>query len=123
MADRHSHTESRIAHGSVDDQYKEIYIDIDPLQFRRVLRDNDEPRDLTAIVTISRAAFRSGRSNMRIQIFDKSSHYAGQWKDGDIGRPYNIAMSRNGTEFVPVESDDQPKASPDRVGIAVRLAK
>jgi hypothetical protein len=29
LADRHSHTVSRIAHGSVDDQYKEIYIDIE----------------------------------------------------------------------------------------------
>src|SRR5438445_395077 len=40
------------------------------------------------------------RSNLRVQIFDGSGHYVGEWKGKDIGRPYGIAFASNGTAFV-----------------------
>ena len=58
------------------------------------------------------------RSNMRIQIFDKTGHFIGQWKGGEIGRPYDVAIAPNGTAFV-VDGGDQPKVPPDRSGVAV----
>src|SRR3989449_4784568 len=53
------------------------------------------------------------RSNLRVQIFDGSGHYVGEWKGKDIGRPYGIAFASNGTAFV-ADGGDQPDTPPDR---------
>ena len=58
------------------------------------------------------------RSNMRVQIFDSSGHYIGEWKGRDIGRPYHTAFASNGTAFI-ADGGDQPKTPPDRSGVAV----
>src|SRR2546422_7722140 len=53
------------------------------------------------------------RSNRRVQIFDGSGHYVGEWNGKDIGRPYGIAFASNGTAFV-ADGGDQPDTPPDR---------
>jgi len=58
------------------------------------------------------------RSNMRIQIFDGSGHYIGEWKGRDIGRPYDLRFASNDTAFV-ADGGDQPDTPPDRSGVAV----
>ncbi len=58
------------------------------------------------------------RSNMRVQIFDSSGHYIGEWKGRDIGRPYHVALASNGTAFV-ADGGDQPETPPDRSAVAV----
>lgn len=58
------------------------------------------------------------RSNMRVQIFDKTGHYIEQWKGDDIGRPYDVAITPKGIAFV-ADGGDQPEAPPDRSAVAV----
>jgi len=58
------------------------------------------------------------RSNKRVQVFDDTGHYIGEWKGADLGRPYAIAFTSTGAAFV-ADGGDQPKAPPDRSGVAV----
>jgi peptidylamidoglycolate lyase len=60
----------------------------------------------------------SDRSNARVQIFDTNGHYISEWKDSDIGRPYDVALTANGTAFI-ADGGDQPETPPDRSGVAV----
>jgi peptidylamidoglycolate lyase len=60
----------------------------------------------------------SDRTNSRVQIFDPSGHYIGEWKGKDIGRPYDVALASNGTAFI-ADGGDQPQKPPDRSGVAV----
>ena len=58
------------------------------------------------------------RSNARVQIFDSGGSYLREWKGPALGRPYGIAVGRDGTVFV-VDGGDQPDAPPDRSGVVV----
>lgn len=58
------------------------------------------------------------RNNARVQIFDGDGRYVSEWKDPALGRPYDIAVGRDGTAFV-ADGGDQPDIPPDRSGVAV----
>ncbi len=58
------------------------------------------------------------RSNARVQIFDATGHYVGEWKSGSIGRPYDVAFGPDGNAFI-IDGGDQPPAPPDRSGLVV----
>jgi len=62
--------------------------------------------------------FVADRSNARVQIFDSKGHYLSEWKGPLIGRPYDIAISREGNACI-VDGGDQPPLPPDRSGVAV----
>ena len=60
----------------------------------------------------------SDRSNARVQIFDANGRYLGEWKNANIGRPYDIGLASDGTAFI-ADGGDQPSKPPDRSGVAV----
>lgn len=55
----------------------------------------------------------AGRSNQRIQIFDTSGTFITQWKSEALGRPYSVAIGKDGKAYV-VDGGDQPRHPPDR---------
>jgi peptidylamidoglycolate lyase len=58
------------------------------------------------------------RSNARVQVFDALGHFITQWKDVEIGRPYDMAIAPDGNVFI-ADGGDQPEAPPDRSGVAL----
>lgn len=76
--------------------------------------------DLPHSVTLDRQGrvYVSDRSNGRVQIFDGTGHFLAQWKNAEIGRPYDLAIAPDGSAFV-ADGGDQPKSPPDRSGVAV----
>ena len=61
------------------------------------------------------------RSNARVQIFDATGRFLGEWKGSALGRPYGVAIARDGAVLV-ADGGDQPDAPPDRSGVAVLRA-
>lgn len=55
------------------------------------------------------------RSNARVQVFDSTGHFIADWHGPLLGRPYGVAVSRDGTIFT-VDGGDQPTSPPDRAG-------
>lgn len=60
----------------------------------------------------------AGRGNARIQIFDESGQFLSQWSARQLGRPYAIAISRNGKAYI-ADGGDQPYSPPDRSAFVV----
>lgn len=58
------------------------------------------------------------RSNARVQVFDGQGRYLREWKGEALGRPYDVAVGKDGTAFV-ADGGDQPSEPPDRSGVAV----
>jgi len=58
------------------------------------------------------------RSNARVQVFDQSGKFLGQWQGAQLGRPYAAAVGQKNRVFI-ADGGDQPKAPPDRAGIAI----
>ena len=58
------------------------------------------------------------RSNARVQVFDTSGKFLDQWQGAQLGRPYAVAPSAGSRVFI-ADGGDQPKAPPDRAGVAV----
>lgn len=59
------------------------------------------------------------RSNSRIQVFDAAGKFLDQWKGAHIGRPYGVAVGRDGHVFL-IDGGDPSLAPADR-GKAVEL--
>jgi peptidylamidoglycolate lyase len=76
--------------------------------------------DLPHAVTLDRMGrvYVSDRNNGRVQIFDPNGKYLREWKNKDIGRPYDVALGSDGTAFI-ADGGDQPEAPPDRSGASV----
>ena len=55
------------------------------------------------------------RSNARVQVFDSTGRFVADWHGPQLGRPYAVAVSSDGTIFS-VDGGDQPSAPPDRGG-------
>ena len=60
------------------------------------------------------------RSNRRIQIFDSLGTFIAQWQSEALGRPYSVAIGKDGKAYV-VDGGDQPEQPPDR-SRALRLS-
>jgi DNA-binding beta-propeller fold protein YncE len=60
----------------------------------------------------------SDRGNGRVQIFDPTGKYIGEWKSKDIGRPYDVAMAPDGQAVI-ADGGDQPEAPPDRFAVVL----
>ena len=58
------------------------------------------------------------RSNARIQIFDSTGHYLTEWKGPAYGRPFDVAVARDGTVFI-ADGGDIPESPPDRSAVIV----
>ncbi|MGB7738716.1 MAG: peptidyl-alpha-hydroxyglycine alpha-amidating lyase family protein, partial [Steroidobacteraceae bacterium] len=58
------------------------------------------------------------RSNARVQVFDTSGKFLDQWQGVQLGRPYAAAVGQKHRVFI-ADGGDQPKAPPDRAGVAV----
>jgi peptidylamidoglycolate lyase len=58
------------------------------------------------------------RGNSRVQIFNPRGAFVAEWKGEALGRPYDVAMSKNGQAVV-IDGGDQPKLPPDRSGVAI----
>jgi peptidylamidoglycolate lyase len=58
------------------------------------------------------------RSNARVQVFDTSGKFLDQWQGAQLGRPYAVAPGAGSRVFI-ADGGDQPKAPPDRAGVAV----
>lgn len=58
------------------------------------------------------------RTNARVQVFDQSGRFLDQWHGAEIGRPYAVAPGQKRLYFI-ADGGDQPKAPPDRAGVAV----
>ena len=58
----------------------------------------------------------SDRGNARVQIFDPTGKYIGEWKGKDIGRPYDVAIAADGTVVIADGGDEAP---PDRSGVVL----
>jgi peptidylamidoglycolate lyase len=58
------------------------------------------------------------RSNARVQVFDQSGKFLDQWQGPELGRPYAAAAGQKSRVFI-ADGGDQPKAPPDRAGVAV----
>jgi len=76
--------------------------------------------DLPHGVTLDAAGrvYVADRSNQRVQVFDAEGHFLHQWKGGEIGRPYAVAIDHSGTAFV-ADGGDRPHAPPDRSAVVV----
>lgn len=53
------------------------------------------------------------RSNQRVQIFDSLGTFITQWQSETLGRPYSVAIGKDGKAYV-VDGGDQPEQPPDR---------
>ncbi len=53
------------------------------------------------------------RSNARVQIFEGDGRFITEWKGDEIGRPYEVAVGRNGYVYI-IDGGDQPQSPPDR---------
>lgn len=53
------------------------------------------------------------RGNARLQVFDPQGKFLAEWKGADLGRPWSVAVARDGSIFA-VDGGDQSKNSPDR---------
>jgi peptidylamidoglycolate lyase len=60
------------------------------------------------------------RSNHRVQVFDSLGTFITQWQSEALGRPYSVAMGKDGKAYV-VDGGDQPEQPPDR-SRALRLS-
>jgi sugar lactone lactonase YvrE len=58
------------------------------------------------------------RSNARVQIFDGNGRYLTEWKGTPYGRPFDVAIARDGTAFI-ADGGDIPQDEPDRSAIVV----
>ena len=58
------------------------------------------------------------RQNDRVQIFDGSGRYIGEWKSREIGRPYGLRLGPDGTAYI-ADGGEQPEIPPYRSGVAV----
>jgi len=76
--------------------------------------------DLVHSVTLDREGlvYVSDRSNGRVQVFDGEGKFLAQWRSAEIGRPYDVAVGRDGTVFI-ADGGDQPDAPPDRSALVV----
>ncbi|MEO8448222.1 MAG: peptidyl-alpha-hydroxyglycine alpha-amidating lyase family protein [Gemmatimonadota bacterium] len=75
----------------------------------------DLPHSLA--VDAEQRVYVADRSNSRIQVFDSVGHFQAEWKDARIGRPF--ALTVHGDRVFAADGGDQPKAPPDRGGVAV----
>ncbi len=76
--------------------------------------------DLPHGVTLDAAGrvYVADRSNQRVQVFDASGHFLREWKGGEIGRPYAVAIDRSGTAFV-ADGGERPHGPTDRSALIV----
>ena len=58
------------------------------------------------------------RTNSRVQIFDPRGNYQTEWMSAAMGRPYDVAIGRDGLAVV-VDGGEQPIEPPDRAGAAI----
>jgi peptidylamidoglycolate lyase len=58
------------------------------------------------------------RSNARLQIFDSNGRYVTEWKGAAYGRPFDVAIARDGKAFI-ADGGDIPKDEPDRSSVVV----
>ncbi len=64
-------------------------------------------------VDTSGRVYVADRANQRIQIFDTIGTFIMQWKSKALGRPYSVAIGKDGKAYV-VDGGDQPQHPPDR---------
>ncbi len=76
--------------------------------------------DLPHGIALDRAGlvYVADRSNARVQVFDGQGRYLREWKGEALGRPYDVAVGKDGTAFV-ADGGDQPSEPPNRSGVAV----
>jgi peptidylamidoglycolate lyase len=53
------------------------------------------------------------RSNARLQVFDATGKFLGEWKGPEIGRPYGVSVAADGHIFI-VDGGDQSETEPRR---------
>ena len=58
------------------------------------------------------------RTNARVQVFDGDGHYVSEWKGGELGRPFDVALAADGTAFV-ADGGDMRNDPPDRSAVVV----
>jgi peptidylamidoglycolate lyase len=58
------------------------------------------------------------RANARVQIFDGDGQYLSEWKGEAFGRPFDVALSADGTAFI-VDGGDMRDDPPDRSAVVV----
>jgi DNA-binding beta-propeller fold protein YncE len=58
------------------------------------------------------------RGNARVQIFDPSGRYLAEWKGAGYGRPFDVAVVRDGSVVI-ADGGDIPTGPPDRSSIVV----
>ena len=61
------------------------------------------------------------RGNARVQVFTPDGQFLAQWKSEALGRPYGLALGRDGRWFV-ADGGDQPVNPPNRSALVVANA-
>jgi peptidylamidoglycolate lyase len=69
-------------------------------------------------VDSSSRVYVADRNNARIQVFGVKGQFLAQWRGPELGRPYAIALQKDGRAFI-ADGGDQPAAPPDRSGVAI----
>jgi DNA-binding beta-propeller fold protein YncE len=58
------------------------------------------------------------RANARVQIFDANGKYLTEWKNADIGRPWDITFGPDGLFYI-MDGGDMNAAPPDRGRVVI----
>ena len=76
--------------------------------------------DLPHGIAVDRAGrvFVADRANARVQVFDAAGHFLFQWKGASYGRPFDVAIAKDGTSFI-ADGGDIPDDEPDRSSVVV----
>jgi len=76
--------------------------------------------DLPHGITLGAAGrvYVADRGNARVQVFDATGKYLSQWHGPAFGRPYDVAIGKDGVAFV-ADGGDQPLTGPDRSALVV----